>query len=143
NQPGNTLHKWDMSKRKSEVFMAGVTRVSASKDGKKLMWQQGTNWSVVGTDAAPRPGTTDGALRFALNAQLDPKVEWQQIFDEAWRIERDFFYDPKLHGADWAAVKNRYEPLIPHIEHRTDLTYILDQLGGELSVGHSFVGGGD
>ncbi len=143
NQLGVTLHKWDMAKRKSEVFSAGVTRVSASKDGKKFMWQQGTNWSVVGTDAAPRPGATEGALRFTLNAQLDPKVEWQQIFDEAWRIERDFFYDSKLHGADWSAVKNRYEPLIPHIEHRTDLTYILDQLGGELSVGHSFVGGGD
>ncbi|MEO7454888.1 MAG: PDZ domain-containing protein [Gemmatimonadaceae bacterium] len=141
NQPATTLHKWDMAKRKSEVFMAGVTRVSASKDGKKLMWQQGQNWAVVGTDAPPKPG--DGALRLALSTQVEPKAEWKQIFDEAWRIERDFFFDPKLHGADWAAVRKRYDPLVPYIEHRSDLTYMLDVLGGELSVGHSFVGGGD
>ncbi len=141
NQPGTTLQKWDMAKRKADVFIAGVTRVSASRDGKKLMWQQGQNWVVAGTDAPPRPG--DGALRVALSTQVEPKAEWKQIFDEAWRIERDFFFDPKLHGADWNAVRRRYEPLIPFVEHRADLTYVLDQLGGELSVGHSFVGGGD
>ena len=141
NQPANTLHKWDMAKRKADVFVAGVTRVSASKDGKKLMWQSGQSWAVVSADAPPKPG--DGALRVALSTQVEPHTEWKQIFDEAWRIERDFFFDPRLHGADWAAVRRRYEPLVPYIEHRTDLTYVLDMLGGELSVGHSFVGGGD
>ncbi|MCK5135024.1 MAG: PDZ domain-containing protein [Bacteroidales bacterium] len=69
--------------------------------------------------------------------------EWQQMFEEAWRYERDYFYDPDLHGRDWDVVYDRYAPLVPYIKHRTDLTYILDQVNGELSVGHSFVFGGD
>jgi len=145
NQPGTTLHKWEMTGRKVSVFVSGVGRVSTSSDGKKIFWQQSTtpngNWVIAGTDAPPRAG--DGVVRVALGAQIDPALEWKQIFDEAWRIERDFFYAPNLHGADWTAVRARYEPLIPHVKHRADLTYILDMLGGELSVGHSFVGGGD
>jgi len=145
NQPGTTLHKWEMNARKVSVFVSSVDRVSASRDGKKLMWQQSSgpngNWVVAGTEAPPRSG--EGTVRVALGAQIDAALEWKQIFEEAWRIERDFFYAPNLHGADWPAVRARYEPLIPYVKHRADLTYILDMLGGELSVGHSFVGGGD
>ena len=143
NQPGTTLHRWEMAKRKAELFASGVVanRLSASLDGKKLMWQAGANWVVVGADAPPKPG--DGALRVALGARIDPAQEWRQIFDEAWRIERDFFYAPNHHGADWNAVRARYAPLVPHVKHRADLTYLLDMMGGELAVGHSFVRGGD
>lgn len=141
NQPGATLHRWDMSKRKAEVFASGISRLSASDDGRKLMWRAGDQWVVAGSESPPKPG--EGALRVALRAQIDPRREWEQIFDEAWRIERDFFYAPNLHGADWEAVRARYEPLIPFVRHRSDLTYVLDMLGGELAVGHSFVRGGD
>jgi tricorn protease len=65
------------------------------------------------------------------------------MFEEAWRYERDFFYDRGMHGRDWNVVYQRYAPLIPFVKHRTDLTYVLDQVNGELSVGHSFVFGGD
>jgi tricorn protease len=75
--------------------------------------------------------------------ELDRIAEWKQIFEEAWRYERDYFYDPNLHGRNWQEVWERYTPLVPYIRHRSDLTYLLDQLGGELSVGHSFVFGGD
>ena len=141
NQPGTTLHKWDMAKRRAESFATGVSAVSASADGRKLMWRAGTSWAVVGVEAPPKAG--DGALRLSLGMSLEPEREWAQIFDEAWRIERDFFYDPNHHGADWNAVRARYRPLVPFIKHREDLTYIIDQVGGELAVGHSFVGGGD
>ena len=70
-------------------------------------------------------------------------AEWVQIFEEALRYEHDYFYDPNMHGRDWKAVYKRYTPLVPYIKHRSDLTYVLDQVNGELSVGHSFVGGGD
>ncbi|HEY6853252.1 MAG TPA: PDZ domain-containing protein, partial [Gemmatimonadales bacterium] len=70
-------------------------------------------------------------------------AEWRQIFDEAWHYERDFFYDPGMHGNDWNAVRARYRPLVPWVRHRADLNYVLDQVNGELSVGHSFVGAGD
>jgi tricorn protease len=100
---------------------------------------------VVGTAAPPRPGDANAPppLRVSLGTRLDPAQEWKQIFDEAWRIERDFFYDPNHHGADWDAVRRRYEPLVPYIRHRDDLTYVEDMMGGELSVGHSFTRGGD
>ncbi|HEX7024481.1 MAG TPA: PDZ domain-containing protein, partial [Gemmatimonadales bacterium] len=140
-QPGTTLHKYELSKRKADVFLTGVNRFAISGDGKKLLYQAAGQWTVTGTEAAPRPG--EGRLQVALQTQLDPSQEWPQIFDEAWRMERDFFYDPALHGADWPAVYARYAPLIPYVKHRADLTYLLDQVGGELSVGHSFVGGGD
>lgn len=65
------------------------------------------------------------------------------MFDEAWRYERDYFYDPAMHGRDWDVVYEKYAPLVPFIKHRDDLTYVLDQVNGELSVGHSFVFGGD
>jgi tricorn protease len=95
----------------------------------------------VGTGAPPQAGS--GALDLSLRLRVDRLTEWQQMFDEAWRYERDYFYDPGMHGNDWDAVRARYAPLIPWVRHRADLNYVLDQLNGELSVGHSFVFGGD
>ena len=139
--PGMKLHKFTLEDRESTEFASGVSRVSVSADGKKILYRSGKTWSVVGTDSPPSNGK--GQLDLSLQMQLDRHAEWQQIFDEAWRYERDFFYDPDTHGRDWDAVYDRYAPLVPWVQHRTDLTYILDQLNGELSVGHSFVFGGD
>jgi tricorn protease len=144
NQPGAALHRFEMAKRKADLFASGVSRVTASHDGRKLLWQAGgagADWVVSGAESAPKPG--EGALRPALRTQLDPAREWRQIWEEAWRMERDYFYAPNTHGADWDAVRARYAPLVPHVRHRADLTYLLDMLGGELAVGHSFVRGGD
>jgi tricorn protease len=141
NEPGAVLQRFDMKKRKAETFVGGVRRVALSEDGTKLLYQQGRDWHLVGTAAPPKPG--DGKLDVSLRVSVDPAAEWRQIFEEAWRIERDFFYAPNLHGADWPAVHRRYAPLVPYVRSREDLRYILDMLGGELSVGHSFTGGGD
>ncbi len=139
--PGMTLHKFTVEDREAKEFLKGASRISISADGKKLLYRHGETWTVVGTDSPPSNG--DGKLDLALRMQLDRRAEWQQIFDEAWRYERDFFYDPSLHGRDWEAIKERYQPLVPFVRHRTDLSYILEQVNGELSVGHSFVFGGD
>ncbi|HEX9108991.1 MAG TPA: PDZ domain-containing protein, partial [Longimicrobiales bacterium] len=145
NQPGATVHRFDMQKRKGEVFASGVSQLAVSRDGKKALLAQGppdhASWSIVGTEAPAKPG--DGKITVALRRLSDPQQEWKQIFEEGWRIERDFFYAPNLHGADWNAVYARYAPLVPYVRSREDLRYILDMLGGELSVGHSFTGGGD
>ena len=74
---------------------------------------------------------------------LDRQAEWKQIFNECWRQMRDFFYDPNMHGVDWKAMRERYEPLVAHVNHRADLTYIIGEMIGELNVGHAYVGGGD
>ena len=65
------------------------------------------------------------------------------MFDEAWRLERDFYYDPAMGGLDWKAVGERYRQLVPYVAHRADLNYILGELIGELSTSHAYVGGGD
>lgn len=138
---GGTLHKFVLKDRKAESFLQGVRQVAVSNDGNKMLARTGSTWRVV--DTAGKPGPDDGELDVTLRMWLDREEEWAQIFEEAWHYERDFFYDPNLHGRDWNRVRARYQPLIPHVRHRTDLSYILDQMNGELSVGHSFVFGGD
>jgi tricorn protease len=142
NQQGTTLHKFTLDKREPAVFARGVGRPSVSADGKKMLYRSGTNWHVVGTERPPE-NESAGRLTLNLRMQLDRMSEWRQMFDEAWRYEKDFFYDPGMHGNDWNAVRERYRPLIDHVRHRADLSYVLDQMNGELSVGHSFVFGGD
>lgn len=138
---GPTLHKFTLAKRESEAFLQGVRNVALSNDGKKMLARTGTTWRIVGTAAKPSPD--GGKLDIELRMWLDRAEEWTQIFEEAWHYERDFFYDPNHHGRDWNEVRRRYEPLVPYVRHRSDLNYILDQMNGELSVGHSFVFGGD
>jgi len=139
--PGMNLHKFSLEEREAELFVEGVSSVDVSTDGEKMLLGSRGSWRVVDTKGKPSPG--DGNLNVDLQTKLDRRAEWTQLFDEAWRYERDFFYDPGLHGADWDEVRDRYRPLIEHVRHRDDLTYVLDQLNGELGVGHSFVGGGD
>ena len=141
NQPGAILQKFVQSERKATEFARGVTGASVSADGEKIAFRTGTQWRVVSTARAPEAGS--GNVRVALRMFLDRQAEWRQIFDEAWRYERDFFYDPGMHGNDWDAVRERYRPLVPYVRHRADLNYVLDMVNGELSVGHSFVFGGD
>ena len=139
--PGVTLKKFTLEDREAKEFVGGVGQFSVSMDGKKMLAKIGSSWKVIDTS---KPSGKDGTvLKVNLKMQLDRKQEWNQIFEEAWRYERDYFYDPEMHGRNWDVVHDRYSPLIPHVKHRADLTYILDQVNGELSVGHSFVFGGD
>src|SRR5204863_10117049 len=78
-----------------------------------------------------------------LRMYLDPKQEFQQIFNEGWRNERDYLYVPNMHGADWPKMKEMYGQLLPYVNHRADLNYLMDMMGAEISIGHSYVRGGD
>ncbi|MBR8534102.1 PD40 domain-containing protein [Carboxylicivirga sediminis] len=138
---GNTIHKFTLKERESKEFVTDARSVSISANGKQMLAKMGTSWKVMGTD---KPNGKDGkTLKTNLNTKLDRQAEWQQMFEEAWRYQRDFFYDPNMHGRDWGEVYERYAPLVPYIKHRSDLNYVLDMMNGELSVGHSFVFGGD
>ncbi len=136
-----TIQKYDLEKRESEEFISNASQVSVSANGQQMLAKINGEWKVMD---ATKPNDKDGkSLKVNLQMKLDRTKEWKQIFEEAWRYEHDYFYDPNLHGRDWDKVHDRYSPLIPFVKHRTDLTYILDQMNGELSVGHSFVFGGD
>lgn len=140
NSPGLTIHKFDLEERESKEYLGGVRSLSATPDGKMLLARVGDSWKVLD---AKKPAEAGESVSISLEVKLDREAEWKQIFEETWRYERDYFYDPNLHGRDWDVVYERYAPLMPFVKHRSDLTYILDQINGELSVGHSFVGGGD
>jgi tricorn protease len=138
---GGTLHRFDLAKRKNEKLAEGVNAYLVSKDGKKMLIGQKDTWSVV--DAGPvTPGK--GKLNLdAIELKVDPVKEWKQIFDEAWRINRDYFYATNFHGADWPAMKKKYEPFLEHLATREDLNRIIQWMCSELAVGHHRVGGGD
>jgi len=138
---GLVLQKYTLEKQESKEFISGASQVSVSSDGSKMLARVGNDWKIMNTASAS--GSDAKPVKVALKMKLDRPAEWKQIFEEAWRYERDYFYDPGMHGRNWDEVYSKYAPLIPFVRHRADLNYVLDQMNGELSVGHSFVGGGD
>ncbi len=142
NQPGATLHRYDLKKKEGQPFMVGIFGYSLSADGKKLLYS-GSGGAMGIVDSKGKPKMGDGRLGTnQLQARVDPIAEWKQIYREAWRINRDFLYDAEMHGADWDAMYKKYLPLLKHVAHRSDLSYVLMNLIGELTIGHSGAGGG-
>jgi tricorn protease len=142
NQPGLKVHRYELEKNKATDFAEGVGSFLVSADGEKMLLNQSGSWRIVGTAAAPTPGKGTLATS-AMRMHVNPQAEWQQMFREAWRFQRDYLYVPNVHGADWDEVFQKYQPMVEHVGHRSDMTYLLDILGGEVSVGHSFTFGGD
>ncbi len=143
--PSRTLHKFDLKTRKIDKFLDGVLAFELSRNGEKLLYVQGQGqsqrWVIGPTGAAPKPG--EGTLKTdQMEARIDPVAEWRQIYDEVWRIQRDFFYDPGLHGLDLEATSRKYASFLPGVAHRQDLNYLMADMLGEMSVGHMNVGGG-
>ncbi|HDZ04137.1 hypothetical protein LCGC14_0217970 [marine sediment metagenome] len=141
NQKGLSLKKFTLEDQKGKDFLSGAENVSITGNGEHLLAKVNGQWNVM--DTKGDSGEKGKTVKVELQMKLDRSMEWKQMFEEAWRYERDYFYDPNLHGRDWNTVYERYAPLVPFIKHRADLTYVLDQVNGELSVGHSFVFGGD
>jgi tricorn protease len=141
------LQRYQLKDRAAAPFLEGSIRsYSVSADKKKLLYQAGdgaNRWGVVATERPAKVG--DGPLNVAqLEMRVDPRAEWAQIYRETWRIQREYFYDPQMHGADWQAVYDKYKPLLSFVGHRADLGYLIAMIGGELTVGHSYlIGTGD
>ncbi len=156
---GSTLQRYRLSDRKSGVFVSNVVTYSVSADGKKLVYRaggggtQGGPGVQGGAQAAPSlflvdadrvpPQAGAGRLSYSLRMYLDPKAEYKQIFNEGWRNQRDYLYVPNLHGTDWPQMKEMYGAMLPYVMHRADLNYLMDMMGAEIAIGHSYVRGGD
>ncbi|HKO35369.1 MAG TPA: PDZ domain-containing protein [Pyrinomonadaceae bacterium] len=143
---GVTLHKFDMEKRKFEKVLDGVRSFDLSANGEKMLFRQtagqADNWFIVSTTQPIKPG--EGKIKTDdMEVYIDPRAEWQQMYREAWRIQRDFFYDPNYHGLDLKATAKKYEPYLNALTHRADLSYLFQEMFGELTVGHLYVQGGD
>ncbi|UCC39889.1 MAG: PD40 domain-containing protein [Candidatus Aminicenantes bacterium] len=141
NQRGFVLHRYDLKKRETKPFMSGIFGYSISANSKKLLYSARNMFGIVETAGKAKVG--DGRLNTSdLRIRVNPIAEWNQIYHEGWRINRDFLYDAKMHGADWDAIYKKYKPFLAHVAHRSDLSYILSNLIGELTIGHSRAGGG-
>nr|PZR36592.1 MAG: peptidase S41 [Azospira oryzae] len=135
----NTLHKYDIKKRKDNEVME-LDEYEISADGKKMVYRKGSNWGT--TNAGEKPEAGKGGLNLNdIQVKVDPSVEWPQTFDEAWRVNRDYFYDPGMHGADWVAMKKKYAVFLPHLACRNDLNTVIQWMCSELAVGHHRISG--
>ncbi len=139
---GVTLHKYDVEKRKLDEVKAGINGFAVSANGEKMLLRTGPMWTIVSTTQPARPG--EGIVKTAdMQVYVDPRAEWKQMFDEIWRGERDFLYDPGTHGLDIAKAKKLYEPYLAAVQHRDDLNYLFREMLNNISIGHMFISGGD
>lgn len=154
NQPGSsnelpgsdgrnsaTLHRFDFEEKKATPVKQGIASYNLSDDGKKILFISMPNRLEVG-DATANPDAK--AISLAdVRSFVNPGEEWQQIFNDAWRMQQEYFYDATMHGINWQAVYDKYQPMLAHVQRREDLNDVLVQMIAELQVGHNRIGGGD
>ncbi|WP_207632741.1 S41 family peptidase [Foetidibacter luteolus] len=135
------LSVYDLEKKK-ETNLGASDGFELSADFKKMVIKVKSNYYVIDAPTA-KPELEKEVDLGDMKLWVDKKAEWKQIFDESWRQMRDFFYAPNMHGVNWKAMHDKYAVLVPYVNQRADLTYLIGEMIGELSVGHSYTGGGD
>ena len=152
--PDMTVHRYVLSDRRGDVLHAGVRFFEISANGEKTLTAQGDRWSIqtlrpldpAGDPAAPAPAPADGPGALdtdSVEVRSDPRAEWKQMYDDAWRIQREFFYEPNLHGLNLSATKAKYEPYVTGVMSRRDLNYVFADMMGDMTVSHLDVFGGE
>lgn len=137
-----TLHKFDLASRRLERFADDTRGYAVSFDGSRLLQQTAAGWTIVSAAAPPKP--EDGRLDLSpASLTIEPRSEWKQMYAEAWRLMRDYFYDPKHHGQDLKALKQHYEAYLPNIVTRNDLNSVFREMFSHMTVSHMQVGGGE
>ncbi len=132
---------YNLNKQKdTELGNYGSFIISANH--KKMLISSGGKYSVIDLPGG-KINLSDYVDLSNMKIWVDLKEEWDQIYNESWRQMRDFFYDPEMHGLDWNAVHDKYQPLVPYVDNRNDLNYIIGEMIGELSIGHAYISGGD
>ncbi|MEF8865188.1 MAG: PDZ domain-containing protein [Salinibacter sp.] len=140
--PGLQIHRYRLGADEAQPYLGGVTQFAVSHDGQKALYQARGQWGIVETAGNPSAG--DGAIDVSgMEMKVDPTAEWEQLFEEAWRLYRDYLYVDNYHGLDWDTIRTLYEPWLDDVHHRADLNYLIANMIGELSLGHTYVGGGD
>lgn len=138
----STLVKFSLADRQVTQLLAGIQGISVSFDGEKFLFQQGDKWGIASTSAPVKPG--QGILNMdAMQVWVAPREEWNQMYREAWRIERDYFYASNYVGLNLTDAEKEYGRYLPGIMSREDLNYLFREMLGKLSTGHTFAGGGD
>jgi tricorn protease len=138
----SALKIYSLKDRKETQLVEDVAGYALSSDGSKLLVRSGRTYTLY--DATPqganakKPVATEGLM-----VDRVPAEEWRQIFHEVWRRYRDWFYVENMHGYDWEALREQYEPWLQHVAHRSDLNYVISEMISELTVQHAYIEGGD
>src|SRR5947208_1149257 len=145
--PTTKIHKFDLKTRKTEQILDGVTSFDVSFNGEKMLYAKQNQWFITAAEkpaeGPPQP-SQGGPLRLdSMEIYVDPRAEWKHMYDQVWRDEQDFLYDPGLHGLNLESVQKKYEPFLDNIATRDDLNYLFTEMLGNITIGHMFVGGGD
>ncbi|HEU5457713.1 MAG TPA: PDZ domain-containing protein [Terracidiphilus sp.] len=138
-----SLWRFTLEKREPEPVLNGLDAFTLSADGSKILYARHGSWTIAKADEL-KPGSEAPGKPLNLSGMettIDPRAEWRQIFNETWRIERDFFYDPNLHGLSLPKIEARYSPYLADLGSRDEFTYLCTEMLGEINVGHMFVGG--
>ncbi len=140
-----TLKSYDLKGRKDQTLASGITNYRVAAKAGKLMYLAGGPGGLASGIVGLGPFKVgDGKLDLdKLRIRIEPRAEWEQMYHEAWRINRDFFYAPNMHGVDWDAERKKYAEFLPDLATRSDLNRVIRMLLSELAVGHSYLFGGD
>jgi len=130
----------DDEKKEEKTVISGTGSFAISADGKKLLVHSGDAYAIV--DAAAGQKLDKKIPLDGMRVTIDPREEWREIFNDAWRIQREFFYAPNMHGVDWDAVRQRYGKMLDDCASREDVSYVIGEMIGELNVGHAYYMGG-
>ncbi|MGI8507947.1 MAG: S41 family peptidase [Gemmatimonadaceae bacterium] len=137
---GLKLYLYQVATEQGVPMLEGIQSFALSQNGKMLLYRAGRTWGIVTAGKPAKVG--EGVLNTAsMETLVDPHAEWAEIFTEMWRLQREFFYDARMHGNDWDAIYKKYQPMVKYVEHRDDLAYLMASVGGELTVGHSYTSG--
>lgn len=137
----SAIKYYDFGERKEETIINGTGSYELSADGSKMLVYSGGSLGVI--DVKPGQEIKDAVPIKDVKLEINPKEEWNQIFTDAWRLERDMFYDKNLHGVDWKDLKDRYGKILEDASTRYDVDFLIGELIGELNASHAYKGGGD
>jgi len=140
------LHVYDLKERKDDKVVEGVGAYALSADGKKVLYKVEKDFFIADAVADKGKGEDANKKKIDLShmrVRIEPTQEWNEMFNSAWRLERDLFYSPRMNGVDWQAVRASYAKLLPLVGSRSDLNYLIGEIIGELGNSHTYVGGGE
>jgi len=132
---------FDLEEREEKTVVDDADAFRLSANGEKLLVASNGQYDIV--DVAPEQSMDTPLRTGEMTVKLDPRAEWEQIFADVWRLQRDYFYDPNMHGVDWDAMRDRYGALIDDAATRSDVNFIIGELIAELNASHTYRGGGD
>ncbi len=138
----NSLKFFELESEEEKNILTGIDEYVLAARGEKILFRKNGDWGIAKAEADQ--DSSEGQLDLAnMTLRIEPAAEWRQMYTDQWRILRDWFYEPNMHGNDWPAIKAKYAPLLPFVAHRADLDYIFGEIAGELNAGHNYVMTGD